>query len=66
MKLFDKVSIDALSKRDLLLIVKALEYTYENTNLEDFIDLRNNLIKELCFLTNTDEKVFVDYLESND
>lgn len=66
MKLFDKVSIDALSKRDLLLIVKALEYTYENTNLEDFIDLRNNLIKELCFLTNTDEQFFVNYLESED
>jgi hypothetical protein len=66
MKLFDKVSIDSLSKRDLLLIIKALEYTYENTNLEDFIDLRNSLIKELCFLTNTDEQVFVEYLESND
>lgn len=66
MKLFDKVSIDSLSKRDLLLIIKALEYTYENTNLEDFIDLRNSLIKELCFLTNTDEQIFVEYLESND
>ena len=66
MKLFDNVSIDSLSKRDLLLIIKALEYTYENTNLEDFIDLRNSLIKELCFLTNTDENVFVEYLESED
>lgn len=66
MKLFDNVSIDALSKRDLLLIVKALEYTYENTNLEDFIDLRNSLIKELCFLTNTNETAFVEYLESED
>lgn len=65
MKLFDKVSIDALSKRDLLLIVKALEYTYENTELEDFIGLRNSLIKELCFLTNTQEEVFVEYLESD-
>ncbi|MGL5713639.1 MAG: hypothetical protein ACRCXT_02705 [Paraclostridium sp.] len=66
MKLFDNVSIDTLSKRDLLLIVKALEYTYENTNLEDFIDLRNSLIKELCFLTNTSESIFVEYLESED
>ena len=66
MKLFDNVSIDSLSKRDLLLIIKALEYTYENTNLEDFIDLRNSLIKELCFLTNTEENVFDEYLESED
>ncbi len=50
MGLFDQVSINALSKRDLLLIVKALEYTNENTGIEDFIDLRNSIVKELCFL----------------
>ena len=30
MELIDQVSINALSKRDLLLIIKALEYTNEN------------------------------------
>lgn len=65
MELIDQVSINALSKRDLLLIVKALEYTNENTGLEDFIDLRNNIIKELCFLTSTTEEQFVNYLENN-
>ena len=50
MELIDQVSINALSKRDLLLILKALEYTNENTGLEDFIDLRNNIVKEICFL----------------
>ena len=65
MGLIDQVSINALSKRDLLLIVKALEYTNDNTGLEDFIDLRNNIIKELCFLTNTSEEEFVNYLESD-
>lgn len=64
MELIDQVSINALSKRDLLLIIKALEYTNENTSLEDFIDLRNSIVKELCFLTNTTEKDFIDYLES--
>ena len=47
MELIDQVSINALSKRDLLLILKALEYTNENTGLEDFIDLRNNIVKEI-------------------
>ncbi|CEH35740.1 hypothetical protein [Romboutsia lituseburensis] len=65
MELIDHVSINALSKRDLLLIVKALEYTNENTGLNDFIDLRNSIIKELCFLTNTTEDQFVEYLETN-
>ncbi|MDK2564582.1 hypothetical protein QOZ84_13655 [Romboutsia sedimentorum] len=65
MELIDQVSINALSKRDLLLIVKALEYTNENTGLEDFIDLRNSIVKELCFLTSTTEEQFVNYLETN-
>ena len=64
MEKFDKVSIDALSKRDLLLIIKSLEYTYENTNIDEFINLKNNILKELCFLTNTNEESFIEYLES--
>ncbi len=65
MGFFDQVSINALSKRDLLLIVKALEYTNENTGIEDFMDLRNSIVKELCFLTETSEEEFVNYLESD-
>lgn len=65
MELIDKVSIDSLSKRDLLLIIKALEYTSENTKLEDFNELRNGLIKELCFLTDSTEEDFINYLESD-
>ncbi|HBG7051162.1 TPA: hypothetical protein KQ980_002110 [Clostridioides difficile] len=65
MELIEKVSINSLSKRDLLLIIKFLEYTNENTQISDFIDLRNNIVKELCFLTDTKEKDFLDYLEKN-
>ena len=65
MELIDQVSINALSKRDLLLILKALEYTNENTGLEDFIDLRNNIVKEISFLTETTEEDFINYLESS-
>ena len=65
MELIDQVSINALSKRDLLLILKALEYTNENTGLEDFIDLRNNIVKEICFLNETTEEDFINYLESS-
>ncbi|MBY1475594.1 hypothetical protein KWW00_07445 [Clostridioides difficile] len=65
MELIEKVSINSLSKRDLLLIIKSLEYSNENTQISDFIDLRNNIVKELCFLTDTKEKDFLDYLEKN-
>lgn len=65
MELIEQVSINSLSKRDLLLIIKALEFTNENTNLNDFIELRNSIIKELCFLTNTTEENFINYLEAN-
>lgn len=65
MDLFDKLSINSLSKKDLLLIIKALEYTNENTGLDDFIDLRNNLVKEICFLADTSEEEFIDFLEQS-
>lgn len=64
MEKFKKVSLNDLSIQDLLLIIKALEYTNENTKLNVFGDLRNNLVKELCFLTETTEEEFLSYIES--
>ena len=64
MESIDQVSINDLSKRDLLLLIKALEFTGENTKLEEFINL-NNIVKELCFLTETTEEEFINYLEEN-
>ena len=65
MESIDQVSINDLSKRDLLLIIKALEYTGQNANLKEFLNLKNNLVKELCFLTETTEEEFLEYLENN-
>lgn len=48
---FDRISIEQISKRDLLLILKALEYTYENTKIEEFKGLQESLVGELCVLT---------------
>ena len=65
MESIEQVSINELSKRDLLLIIKALEFTGNNAKLEEFIELKNNLVKELCFLTETTEEEFISYLEKN-
>ncbi|WP_455538840.1 hypothetical protein [Terrisporobacter sp.] len=65
MESIDQVSINDLSKRDLLLLIKALEFTGENTKLDEFINLKNNIVKELCFLTETTEEEFITYLEQN-
>ena len=65
MELIDQVTINDLSKRDLLLIIKSLEFTGKKTNNKDFIELRNSIVKELCFLTETSEDQFLTYLDEN-
>ena len=47
---FHKISIDQISKRDLLIIIQALDYTYENTKIEDFSKLKDSLLEELRLL----------------
>ena len=65
MELIDQVTINDLSKRDLLLIIKSLEFTGKKTKNKDFIELRNSIVKELCFLTETSEDQFLTYLDEN-
>ena len=60
-----QVNINDLSKRDLLLIIKSLEFTGKKTKNKDFIELRNSIVKELCFLTETSEDQFLTYLDEN-
>ena len=65
MELIDQVTINDLSKRDLLLIIKSLEFTGKKTKNKDFIELRNSILKELCFLTEPSEDQFLTYLDEN-
>ena len=65
MELIDQVTINDLSKRDLLLIIKSLEFIGKKTKNKDFIELRNSIVKELCFLTETSEDQFLTYLDEN-
>lgn len=63
MREFDKISIQEMSKDDMLLIIEALEYTGKNTNIKDFIQLRNNILQELSSLAEISEDEFLDYLK---
>ena len=55
MELIDQVTINDLS----------LEFTGKKTKNKDFIELRNSIVKELCFLTETSEDQFLTYLDEN-
>ncbi|TRW26263.1 hypothetical protein FL857_06140 [Criibacterium bergeronii] len=45
---FDKVTIDRLSKTDLLAIIQALDYTYEHKNIEQFKILKDSILEDMC------------------
>lgn len=52
-----------MSKDDMLLIIEALEYTGKQTKIDDFIDLRKNILEELSSLAEISENEFLDYLK---
>ncbi|NLW40985.1 MAG: hypothetical protein GXY96_08705 [Tissierellia bacterium] len=62
MREFDKISIQEMSKEDMLMIIEALEYTGTHTKVEAFIELKNSILKELSALADTTEEEFVQYL----
>lgn len=63
MQNFDKISIQEMSKDDMLLIIQALEYTGKNTKINDFIVLKDSFIEELSLLSEIPKKEFMDYLQ---
>ncbi|ABR47893.1 hypothetical protein Amet_1717 [Alkaliphilus metalliredigens QYMF] len=63
MEEFSKISVQELAKRDMLMIIKALEYTGENTKIPSFVELKNDIVKELSRLANATEEEFIEYLQ---
>ena len=62
MREFDKISIQEISKEDMLMIIEALEYTGVKTKIEEFINLKNSIVKELSSLAESNEEEFLEYL----
>ena len=47
---FNKITIDQLSKTDLLAILQALDYTYEHNKIENFKVLKDSIVSDMCSL----------------
>ena len=62
MRDFDKISIQEMTKEDMLLIIEALEYTGTNTKIDAFIGLKNSILEELSALAEIDKKDFLELL----
>lgn len=65
MQEFEKISIAEISKKDMLVILEALEYTGKNTKIDTFIKLKENIIRELSMLADTSEDEFLSYLNKD-
>lgn len=64
METFDKISIPSISNNDMLIILDALQYSYENTNIDEFIELRNNIVDNLLLLSNSNsEDELIEFLK---
>ncbi|WXR61597.1 hypothetical protein WG909_15010 [Peptostreptococcaceae bacterium AGR-M142] len=64
MENFDKVSLEEISRKDLLLILKSLEFTYKKTGDDEYINLRKSIVSELSILADSDERELIKRLES--
>lgn len=62
---FDKITISEISKSDMLMIIEALDYTGKHTEIEEFIDLKDNIIKELSLLTECTSDEFIKNLKNH-
>ncbi len=60
---FSRISFEEISKRDMLMIIKALEYTGENTKINSFTELKDSILKQLSALSNCTEEEFIEYLQ---
>ncbi|OLS02823.1 hypothetical protein [Tissierella creatinophila] len=60
---FDKITIQEMSKEDMLLIIQALEYTGTHTKIQEFLDLRDSFIEELSSLSEIPQEDFLNFLK---
>ncbi len=61
---FNKISIQEMSKKDMFTIIKALELAAESTNDYEYIDLKEDILSQLCDLAGCSQEEFLALLQS--
>ncbi len=64
MENFNMITIENISKKDLLMILQALEYTGEHTSIQAFVDLKDELIQQLTDLSEINEDDLMTMMQS--
>jgi len=62
MQEFEKISIAEISKKDMFMIIEALEYAGKNTKIDDYLKLKDNIIRDLSELADSSGVEFLQYL----
>lgn len=55
--------ISEMAKSDMLLVLEALDYTANNTNIKAYSQLRDNILEELSDITGLNTEEVPDFLE---
>lgn len=63
MEVFNKISIEEISKKDLYMIIEALDYTGKSTNNNDYLELKSSMLNQLCSLAEVSEDDFLKILQ---
>lgn len=61
---FNKISIQEMSKNNMYTIIKALEYAGKHSQEEEYIELRKQIVEQLCTLAGCEERAFLHFLRS--
>lgn len=65
MENFDHISIENISKKDFLMILQALEYTGEQTSIQEFLDLKDDLIQQLTDLSEVSVEELFSHMQDS-
>ncbi len=64
MEEFNKISIQEMSKQDMFIILNALDIAAQHTKKEEYRDLKDHIMEQLCKLANCNEEEFLVFLKS--
>lgn len=64
MENFNKINIQDMPKKDLYTIINALDLAAKDTSDFKYLELKEEIIEQLCALAECDEEDFILFLQS--